>query len=40
MAFTRFKLFTPLGIAADDALEQTIRRWPPTLTGSATTAGT
>jgi CubicO group peptidase (beta-lactamase class C family) len=28
--FARAKLFDPLGIAADDALEQTVRHWPPT----------
>jgi CubicO group peptidase (beta-lactamase class C family) len=30
LAFARAKLFAPLGIAADDALEPTIRHWPPT----------
>jgi CubicO group peptidase (beta-lactamase class C family) len=30
LAFARAKLFGPLGIAADNALEQTVSRWPPT----------
>jgi CubicO group peptidase (beta-lactamase class C family) len=30
LAFARAKLFGPLGIATDNALEQTIRHWPPT----------
>ena len=30
LAFAKAKLFGPLGIAADNALEQTIRHWPPT----------
>jgi CubicO group peptidase (beta-lactamase class C family) len=30
LAFARAQLFAPLGIAADHALEQTIRHWPPT----------
>jgi CubicO group peptidase (beta-lactamase class C family) len=30
LAFARAKLFGPLGIAADNALEQTDRHWPPT----------
>ncbi len=30
LAFARAKLFGPLGIAADNALEPTIRHWPPT----------
>ena len=30
LAFAQAKLFAPLGIAADNALEQTIRHWPPT----------
>jgi CubicO group peptidase (beta-lactamase class C family) len=30
LAFARAKLFGPLGIAADNALELTIRHWPPT----------
>jgi CubicO group peptidase (beta-lactamase class C family) len=30
LAFARAKLFGPLGIAADNALEQTVRHWPPT----------
>ena len=30
LAFARAKLFGPLGIAADNALEQTISHWPPT----------
>ena len=29
LAFARAKLFAPLGIAADDALEPTVRHWPP-----------
>jgi CubicO group peptidase (beta-lactamase class C family) len=29
LAFARAKLFTPLGITTDNALEPTIRRWPP-----------
>jgi CubicO group peptidase (beta-lactamase class C family) len=30
LAFARAKLFGPLGIGTDDALEQVLRRWPPT----------
>jgi CubicO group peptidase (beta-lactamase class C family) len=30
LAYARAKLFIPLGIAADNVLEQAIRRWPPT----------
>jgi CubicO group peptidase (beta-lactamase class C family) len=30
LAFARAKLFTPLGITTDHALEPTIRHWPPT----------
>jgi CubicO group peptidase (beta-lactamase class C family) len=30
LAFARAKLFGPLGIATDNALEQTFRHWPPT----------
>jgi CubicO group peptidase (beta-lactamase class C family) len=30
LAYARAKLFGPLGIATDNALEQAIRRWPPT----------
>jgi CubicO group peptidase (beta-lactamase class C family) len=30
LAYARAKLFGPLGIAADNVLEQAIRRWPPT----------
>jgi CubicO group peptidase (beta-lactamase class C family) len=30
LAFARAKLFGPLGIATDDALEQEVRDWPPT----------
>jgi CubicO group peptidase (beta-lactamase class C family) len=30
LAFARAKLFGPLGIATDNALEQTVRHWPPT----------
>ena len=30
LAFARAELFGPLGVAADDALEQEIRDWPPT----------
>jgi CubicO group peptidase (beta-lactamase class C family) len=30
LAFARAKLFAPLGITADNALELTIRHWPPT----------
>ena len=29
LAFARAKLFGPLGIATDDALEPTVRHWPP-----------
>jgi CubicO group peptidase (beta-lactamase class C family) len=30
LAYARAKLFGPLGIATDNALEQAVRRWPPT----------
>src|SRR4029453_11103053 len=30
LAFARTRLFAPLGIATDNALEQKIRGWPPT----------
>jgi CubicO group peptidase (beta-lactamase class C family) len=30
LAYARAKLFGPLGIATDNALEQVLRRWPPT----------
>jgi CubicO group peptidase (beta-lactamase class C family) len=30
LAFARAKLFGPLGVATDDALEQELRDWPPT----------
>ena len=30
LAFARAKLFDPLGVAADNALEQTVRHWPVT----------